>query len=366
MNEPKHPAAAGTYFAGIQSLRGIAAVLVVLYHLVNAEVIYGRGSRILDGLPRFGFAGVDVFFVISGFVMVTIASDRFGSLKNAGAFLARRAARILPLYWLYTTLIVAMLVIAPHALSAEYHGKSILASYLLLPQTEHPLLQVGWTLIYEAFFYLMMAAAIACLRPRYAVTFLIGWAGAVLLLQFAHASAPWQLLITSPMAWEFIAGGLIGLYWPLLPRRAALATCALGAIAFVVAAAILSGRDIVGQDPMRRTLVFGSCSALIVLGLAAHDRGLDRAGRAFMRSIGDASYSIYLSHLFVITVAARAWGASGLNTTAFEHFAFVALALIASVGFGLISYRLIERPLLSLTGAFMRRRTRLAAELTGP
>lgn len=366
MHDPKVSAGSGsTYFAGIQSLRGIAALLVVVYHLVDAEAIYGQGPKILDGIARFGYAGVDVFFVISGFVMATIAAQRFGSFEHAGSFLVRRALRILPLYWLYTTLIVALLLLVPHALSAEYHHKNIIASYLLLPQPEHPLLQVGWTLIYEAFFYLMMAVAIACLKPRLAPIFLAAWAFAVLLLQEASPARPWQQVVTSPMAWEFIAGGFIGLYWRFLPRRLALAVAALGAFAFVLAASVLSQRNLIDQDALRRTLVFGSCSVLIVLGLAAHDRGLAH-GTSLMRRIGDASYSIYLSHLFVVTVAARAWGASRLNTTIFEHTTFVLITLAASVCFGLISYRMIERPLLSLSGAYRHRRARMATDLTGP
>lgn len=106
--------------------------------------MYFSTIQVLRGIARLGFAGVDVFFVISGFVMTTI---RYNSVSNAGMFLYRRVARILPLYWLFTTVIVAILFVLPHAIDASYSGKSVMSSYLLWPQADLPLLQVGWTLI---------------------------------------------------------------------------------------------------------------------------------------------------------------------------------------------------------------------------
>lgn len=267
------------FFVGIQVLRGIAAMLVVAYHLVDAELVHGRGVQLMDGLARFGFAGVDIFFVISGFVMTTIATGRYASPAAAGQFLLRRAIRILPLYWIYTSVIVAILLLAPHALDAMYRDKSVLASYLLWPQEGRPLLQVGWTLIYEGFFYLMMAGAIAFVPQRAVGGYLLAWAGGLLWLQFIPVTTPWLGVVASPMGWEFIVGALVGCYARRLPGRAGGLLLACGAAAFVAAALVLNGMDLTEQRPLLRTLTFGACSVLIVLGLALREPASARDGR---------------------------------------------------------------------------------------
>ncbi len=350
------PRRATLYFSTIQVLRGVAALFVVLFHLVDAERIYGRGSMLLNGIPRFGFAGVDVFFVISGFVMSAIAVGQFGSFGNAGRFLVRRAARILPLYWVFTTLIVLILIVFPAAVDASFHAKSIAASYLLWPQGGFPLLQVGWTLIYEAFFYVMMAGAIAALGERLVPVYLLVWAAVVGVLQFVVIAQPWQAVVASPMAWEFIAGALIGLCWRRVPAKLGRGSFWLGVVGFVTAAAAFNRLGLYEQDPLRRTLVFGSCSALIVLGLVLREHNGAAAPHRWLRRVGDASYSIYLSHLFIVTAAARAWGRSGLNHSALEHALFIAGTLLASAVAGLLCSHLIERPLFLVSGKLLNYR----------
>lgn len=154
------------HLQSIQALRAIAAAMVVIYHLVHAENVYGGGATFLGGLAHFGFAGVDVFFVISGFIIATITAGRFGSTAGAFDFLGRRALRI-PLYWLCSAAIVLTMIVRPGSLDASIAEKSILHSLLLLPQEGGPMLIVGWTLTYELFFYTMTAIALAvCSRSR--------------------------------------------------------------------------------------------------------------------------------------------------------------------------------------------------------
>ncbi len=343
------------FFSSIQALRGVAAMLVVLYHLVDAERIYGRGPMLLGGVARFGFVGVDVFFVISGFVMMTIASDRFGRSGEAGDFLIRRAVRILPLYWLYTTAVVVLLLI-PHAVDASYHAKSVWASYLLWPQQAQPLLQVGWTLIYEAFFYLVVAGAIALVSAGSRVAFLACWATVLLCLQATEAYTPWFAVIRDPMGFEFIAGAFVSIFYSRLPVRAGSAALALGLLGAAVAVWCMNRVGLVDQDHLRRTLVFGSCAVLIVAGLTRRESAGMMGAHRWWHAIGDASYSIYLSHLFVVTLMARFWGRSGLNGSVMEHVGFILVVMAASVCVGLVSYRLIERPMVTWLGQRLGRR----------
>ena len=149
---------------GIQILRAVAALMVVLHH-ARLSV---PGS---DAWPSFGAAGVDIFFVISGFVMAyttSIVSSRpvaevasTGLLAKAGKFLRKRVVRVVPLYWL------ALLWTSRRDLMHAHIGTDLVKDFLFLPHPNNvfhswlaPTLQQGWTLNYEAFFYILFAVAI--------------------------------------------------------------------------------------------------------------------------------------------------------------------------------------------------------------
>nr|WP_275898492.1 acyltransferase [Stenotrophomonas sp. B1-1] len=343
-------------------LRGVAALMVVLFHLVNAEVVHGRGPSLLAGsLAEYGYGGVDLFFVISGFVMTTVMPGRYGSFAGALTFLARRGLRILPLYWVFTTLIVLLLLVRPTALDASHHDKSILASYLLLPQPVLPILQVGWTLIYEAFFYVMMALAIAVLPERRIPAFFAAWAIGLLAMQFIPGESPAWLVVSSPMGWEFIAGALIGIYWQRVSVRGAAGFIIAGCIGFALSYTLLQAQYVQsGHAPLARTIAFGLPSALLVLGLVRWESAGRRLSLGVFHTIGNASYSIYLSHLFVLSVGARVWSGSGWNQEAWQHGMFILVMMVACTAGGIICYRWVEKPLLAACSAGVRLLPRVA------
>ena len=126
-------------------------------------------------------AGVDIFFVISGFIMVYASSRWFGSAQSPRVFLAHRIARIVPLYWATTMLYLAVVLFAPALLNSEYLAPGfVISSFLFIPAARpdglvQPLYSLGWTLNYEMFFYALFAIAIAFPRRR-GVPALIGGA----------------------------------------------------------------------------------------------------------------------------------------------------------------------------------------------
>jgi len=331
--------------------------MVVLFHLVNAEVVHGRGPSLLAGsLAEYGYGGVDLFFVISGFVMTTVMAGRYGRFAGALTFLARRGLRILPLYWVFTTLIVLLLLVKPTALDASHHDKSILASYLLLPQPVLPILQVGWTLIYEAFFYVMMALAIALLPERRIPAFFATWAIGLLVMQFIPGESPTWLIVSSPMGWEFIAGALVGIYWHRLSVRWAAGFIIMGCIGFALSCTLLQMQYVQsGHAALTRAITFGLPSALLILGLVRWESAGHCISSRALNAIGNASYSIYLSHLFALSIGARLWSVSGLNQTAWQHVGFIILMMIVCTGAGIACFRWIEQPLLAACEALMRR-----------
>lgn len=350
--------------ASVQALRGIAAVLVVLFHLRIVEERYGGGATLLPDAMRFADGGVDLFFVISGFIMATITAGTFDGTGAARRFLARRAWRILPLYWFYTTIVVALMVIAPGLANSSYQDQSIVLSYLLWPQPVLPVLTVGWTLIHEMYFYLVIAALLALGRPRLLMPALLVW---TLLVVVAHLvpspGTAWYALISSPMTLEFVGGAVLGLHWRRIPRSMGALLLCSGATVFAMALPVLhmAGAE---QGPVLRTMVFGTSSVLVLAGAVL----LEDAGRftvpASLKAIGDSSYSLYLSHVFVVSAVGRLWHMSGLTTAWWHHATFLACAVGLSILVGLASFHLLERPLLRAGQHLLpgRKRTQATAQ----
>jgi peptidoglycan/LPS O-acetylase OafA/YrhL len=135
-------------------MRAIAALLVVFHH---AAWKARQHSTDPWSAFRIGECGVDLFFIISGFIMCEATSRR---PIRFGAFMAARARRILPLYWLLTTMAWLVHAIAPGIVNSG-GDTSVLSSYLLLPSTERYLIQNGWTLSYEFLFYAIFGLGLA-------------------------------------------------------------------------------------------------------------------------------------------------------------------------------------------------------------
>ena len=166
---------------GIQCLRAVAALLVVFLHAVECQEKYGRGTLPWVATLNTSF-GVDIFFVISGLIMVLVTDGRMNGLSGAAVFLRKRLIRIVPPYWFYTTVIVATALLVPQAFDRfRIDVLHVVQSYLFLPAPNPagqvlPVLIVGWTLCYEMYFYLVLAALLL-FPPRLvlpALTFFFG------------------------------------------------------------------------------------------------------------------------------------------------------------------------------------------------
>jgi exopolysaccharide production protein ExoZ len=144
-------------FKTIQAARAVAANTVMLSHLLIVEQKDGHGFTFLPKWSHLGACGVDLFFVLSGFIMATIASR-----ESWRDFLLARATRIFPPYWFYSGVVLSVALIAPGIVNSSFtHPPSLWRSFLLVPDTVDPLLAVGWTLTHEAYFYLVFAVLLA-------------------------------------------------------------------------------------------------------------------------------------------------------------------------------------------------------------
>ncbi|MDB5374404.1 MAG: putative acyltransferase [Belnapia sp.] len=367
----------------VQALRALAATAVVLAHLMPFEAKYATGEVLFPRGFEYGQAGVDLFFVISGYIMAVTTFGRFGSAASGWGFLQRRALRIYPVYWVYLTLVCAVWLVAPRIMNAGASvPPDILASYTLLPHQNGHLLLVSWTLSFEMFFYLVFAALLATLRNGRLGLALAAWAGITIAGQLLFQPGrpqPYLNLIFNPLVLEFIAGAAVALLLPRLglaqatrlglglglaqaTRLGLTQTARLGATLFLagllVAAIgihVMLGQGGAFPENWPRVLVFGSAATLLLAGCVLLEPVLAGHLPAWLIALGDASYSIYLSHLLTIGVVGQFWRAGLAADHPLNHLLALATALLVSLLAGLLSYRLLEQPLMALLQGRRRR-----------
>ncbi len=141
---------------GIEAARGIAACLVVALHathLLFAPKFYAAVP--LWGVFRFGHAGVDFFFVLSGFIIFHVHRQDLQVRRrgNAWRYACKRFLRVYPTYWIVLALFGAVLIYSPYRDPAQTGIGNVIASVLLLPRLQEPILGVAWTLRHELLFY---------------------------------------------------------------------------------------------------------------------------------------------------------------------------------------------------------------------
>ena len=329
---------------GIQYLRALAAMMIVVLHLDHQLRGMGYTGPWLSGLS----GGVDIFFVISGFIMWVTTVDRPVTPLQ---FWSRRIARVVPLYWLLTSFLVLVMVVAPQLLqTARFDLSHVIGSYLFLPVIHpatglfQPVVIPGWTLQYEMLFYLVFGAFLFTAgRARFyaPVVVLMGLValGAALRLDAQAPLAFW----TSDLLMEFAFGMALG--WAATRRRV-MSEAAVGLGWLLLAggmAAILLLAETTASLP--RSMTAGLSSVAVVAGvLVLEARGKLRQ-IPVLHLLGDASYSIYLTHVVTLSAMGQAWRRLGLDASPAGLAMFCLAAVLVSTIAGVICYGLVERPL---------------------
>ena len=349
----------------IQVLRAIAALVVVIGHAqhdaaVTAARLGGAFGR--SFLLPWG-AGVDLFFVISGFIMVHASRDLFARPGGARQFLIRRSIRIVPLYWLFASLYLALQVLV-----WRLEGKplpaplDIAASYLFIPVDTfldgfpRPFFTLGWSLNYEMFFYLVFAALL--LLPRF--TAVLGVLSALVLLTIAGAlTRPGSTILnvwTSPIILEFALGAAIALARAeglVLGKATRAILIGLGSALLMrdYLFSDLRALDWITANDFARLLAWGLPAAMIIAGatLEEADEEASRLLAPVTRAgllLGDASYALYLSHPFVV-VLVRKLALAGGAYPVLGPWGVIATTLLAACAIALLTHHLIEKPMIA-------------------
>jgi exopolysaccharide production protein ExoZ len=333
----------------IQLARGIAANLVVFSHLFLVETKY-TAAGVLPAFTLYGIAGVDLFFVLSGFIMVAVAGRDIGPIE----FLWRRATRIYPTYWLVSLAVLAVAIVAPTIVNSSIQVPiSLWRSFLLIPDHTLPLLAIGWTLVHEMYFYLVFAIILALRIPILAG--LIGWGVIVLVIVATFpdqtANSPVLRLATSPLTAEFMMGAAVGLLWRKRHMPGTIAAGGIGLAGLVLSIGYVAPALSLATSPHLdawRVGIFGFPSALLIYALAGIEQLYQKQRPpALLVALGDWSYATYLTHVLVISAIGRALilvaPAGGISAS----LVLILAGLVAANTAGAGVHVLFERPTLS-------------------
>lgn len=335
----------------IQVLRAFAALAVTFRH-----TLMWFGTDPGWGLLHVGRAGVDVFFVISGFIMFHTTQTQERTMVQ---FWTDRVIRIVPIYWLLTFFTIGLYLAGLPAADIQHlEFNDVPLAMAFVPNVRGdeypvPILAAGWTLTFEMYFYALFGLTFF-LRSQTKALFALTVFFLGVFLFSTQVNLPFTLSYWfQPITLEFAAGGLLALFYrgltipPRLPAKAAgYGLIVVGVIALLIAAAIF--KDATSEPTPLRTLVYGPPAVMIVAGALL----LERAGVIWksrtLLLLGAASYSIYLIHTPILEYASLLWKSL---PPAPQPFAPVVMLLSHAAAFaaaalaGLALYFAFEKPI---------------------
>jgi exopolysaccharide production protein ExoZ len=334
---------------GVQLLRGIAALLVVFQHYVLTAAERGFAIPALTGI-WIGHAGVDIFFVISGFIMEYTCGGKKYAPGDRRTFITRRLIRILPLYWTLTLFAAAVAMLLPGAVNAKITLHEFLMSMVMLPGIDgngryEYVITMAWTLTYEFYFYIIFCILLAA-TPRTRLLSMAAIFGLGAIVHMFHPS-PQNTIVavfSSPLAFEFLAGCVLARLLRAGISLSALSSFSLIAVGITVLFFELK-MEVVGS--WMRVVQWGVPGALLVYGTVLCRGWVQSSSRSFFTAlfehIGNISYSLYLSHFFGIALFVRLYAMIAKKMTIAPWLAglclFAFCILVAQ-----ICYVFIEKP----------------------
>jgi peptidoglycan/LPS O-acetylase OafA/YrhL len=342
-----------TKLQNIQALRGLAAMLVVLYHIAGRETLLGLKFQLLKPVHWFGFAGVDLFFVISGFIIASAHAADCGFPRQWPRYAFRRFWRVLPPYWIWLVGVASPIDLLFSGFSWERIATSpqLVPAALLVPTHEiQPWIPQAWTLSYELLFYAFFSLLIL-LPPRLGSTMLVIWSAVVAGLMIV----PHEKLnvvvehIVGPLVAEFLLGILAARIvsamplprpWFILGLSGAWCT-----IAFI--ATYQNNPGALAVNGTGRVLVFGVPAMILLLAAVGFERQGKTARGRFLQSMGNASYSLYLTHCTTLVVIYAVTSVLKYPHTRLAHAIWILMMFWFSIAVGWGFYRWVERPLLN-------------------
>jgi peptidoglycan/LPS O-acetylase OafA/YrhL len=332
----------------LQALRGVACLLVLGVHVAEWEQHRCKSTAVClaQSFEYFGYVGVDLFFVLSGFVITWISYRHLGDRSQVGRFALRRAWRVLPLYWLawpIAAFINIRVLRYPCGVSWEW----LWGNVTLVPPARNALMiPQAWSLAFELLFYAVFAVFFVLPRRAFLPTLAL-WTLGIVAAASANIWPAGVLKLLDPLVLEFLIGCIAatllrndhGLRWGRL-------SLVLGGLGFVASAlGEWSGWLHTRDHTLERVLTFGVSCALVVFGAVACERtGRSRSPR-WLQSVGDASYSIYLSHVAVMEFIQHSL--RHMSHDLAPHLLYLVLLVGGTIAAGFVLHFQVERRLMA-------------------
>lgn len=316
--------------------------------MLSTEKYFGRLP--FAGVFRFGHAGVDFFFVLSGFIIYYVHAHEIGRPDRLAGFARKRFQRIFPTYWVVLAIMGVLLVVSPTAGRTEREFGNLVTSILLLPWPVGPILDVAWSLKHEMIFYALFG--LLFVNRRLGQAALAAWAVVVC----ANIASSWA---TGAPLFTGVAGNLIfrlfnieffvgmGVAHLLLKGRIhwPLACAAAGFVLFLGTGLYESwGPERAPEWPPRH-ICYAIGAGLVLYGLAGAElKGRLRVPRALVE-LGTASYSLYLVHTIVMMVLQQVVLRLRPHLWLTAELWFIVF-VVTSIAAGIVFSRVVEVPLL--------------------
>lgn len=338
---------------GLEALRGIAAMVVVLHHAFGIVALPQNYNTILLGnLFSPGHLGVDVFFVLSGFVIAYSNQKGGRPPHEISLYALRRLARIFPIYWFACLIFFPLYFAFSRSAEADFSPSRVVGNLLLFPSHQNPIIGVAWTLQFELMFYLLFIPLLWSRKVGVAI-----WVGLTVAILVAGAtghafSNAWTAQLLSPYVLEFLGGIMV---WKLssvytASRRASKVYVAAG---FLLMAGVAAFELKLGRAACSWNLMYAASSMPVVYGLvclSSLDHGTPRIRTDWQKMLGTLgrySYSVYLFHYPIEQIAVRislkiTGNAPGIGTV----WLVVVVTTCLGLGAGLLAGHYVEMPLL--------------------
>lgn len=330
-------------FTTLQAYRGVAAVMVVLYH--TDAFMWRSGQDFHYGLiPLFDFfdAGVQLFFVLSGFIILKAHQNDLRDQSRAKTFVKKRIIRIYPAYIVVTCLVILEYAAFPElGKTVDLSVNNVIASLALAPSAEQPILAPAWTLRHEILFYSVFLLMILNLRWGMAV-FLAWQAGCLVNLIAGFDQFPLGFFFSANNLLFLFGMGAAAISMRGRIRRPA-AFAALGA-AMILATGLHRSFSEAGLTVPAYVVRYGLGAAILIVGLVELERSSRLRAPKALRLLGDASYAVYLIHCMILSLGVKLLIGSGAAAVLPQAASFLALALAATAA-GVLFHFAVEKPL---------------------
>jgi exopolysaccharide production protein ExoZ len=320
----------------IQYLRGLASLMVLIEHIT------WKGKQYLDDPLKWfhiGGAGVDIFFIISGFIMCYTTRGKHGSIGSISSFLKKRVLRIMPLYWLLTIIALIVYILIPERINTAGGETEILSSFFLFPTQGSFLLKNGWTLSYEYYFYIIFSMGLFFQETvgRYLVSIIL-LSLVVIGLVFAPKGI-YHAFLSNPVLIEFLMG--IVLYYCFMKFKSFPRSLSLIIVLAAVAIFVFLNR-IGGFFFGPRIVDYGIPAFMLCMGVVLLEKDIERHKISILQKLGDSSYSLYLLHPFVLSAFVLCLDLLHIKKSKFAAI-IVCFMVLVSLFAGYLCYLFVEK-----------------------